>query len=714
MIKKSHHLLLAVCLLIFSPPNLAPQSHPASSLSDSVKAFEEFVKIQMSSDKLPGLSIGFFKDDFTWVKGFGFADLENQVPAKPESAYRLASITKTLTALAVMQLAGEGKLDLDAEVQTYVPHFPKKKWPVTPRLLLGHLGGISHYRDDAQEGHIKEHMDTHEALAIFQDFPLVAKPGTSYHYSTYGFNLLGAVVEGASGESFEAYLQTHILAPLEMLDTRLDDPSDLIPNRVRGYRLVDGRAKNSEFIDVSSRFAGGGLRSTIVDLLKYGRGICRGDLLAPETWDLMFSSMATADGRFTGYGMGWHVHPWKGHFQISHGGSQAETRTFLAIFPKENFAVAAALNLESANPLIYVTRLAELVLNEDLDGRAYLPAREEQAIYNACDQAFRYGMSFYKHKGQTLHEDTEDLDIAFSVFNRRTRLAPLKRSFEKANAEIEAGIHPESRQAFIKVGAFMAYTLEKAQGAESLTRYHTEGPLGFFHDYIRVYSANPGEMKRQQFSSELKALIEKWHQTWDQTCPDELRRLVILPDADAKELSQRLKPAFAGASIFPDFSEQIASATAYLTPGEERTTGYALHRLSADLYPLRAGALSGLAAAHLWRGEPVPAREIFLRAHRLEPGHRSLSASALKNLTFRLESEDNSGMQFALAAIAVELHPQDADLHATVGDLLVNVGDLEKARLWYGKALELDPESESIRERLARIQEKDPEAPPGP
>lgn len=708
MNKKPHVWLWIVCILMFSPPNTAPQGHP-----ESVKAFEEFVKIQMSRDQLPGLSIGFIKDDLTWVKGFGFADLENQVPAKPESAYRLASITKTLTALAVMQLVEEGKLDLDTEVQTYVPHFPEKKWPVTPRLLLGHLGGISHYRDVARESHIKEHMDTQEALAVFQDFPLVAKPGTTYHYSTYGFNLLGAVVEGASGESFEDYLHTNILIPLEMLDTRLDDPTDLIPNRVRGYRLVDGRAKNSEFIDVSSRFAGGGLRSTIVDLLKYARAVCRGDLLAPETWDLMFSSMATSDGRLTGYGMGWHVHPWRGHFQISHGGSQAETRTYLTIFPDENFAVAAALNLESADPLIYVTRLAELVLNEDLDGRAYLPAREEQAVYNACDQVFRYGMSLYRRKGRVLHEDAEDLDIAFSLFNRRTRLAPLKRSFEKANADIEAGIHPESRQAFIKVGAFMAHTLEQAQGAESLARYHTEGPLGFFQDYIRAYSANPGEMKRQQFSSELTALIEKWHRTWSQTCPAELRQLVILPGTDADELSRRLKPAFAGASIFPDYSKQIASATAYLNPAEERTIGFALHRLSADLYPLRAGALSGLAAAHLWRGEAVPARELFLRAHRLEPGHRSLSASALKNLALRLESEDKSGMQFALAAIAVELHPQDADLHAMVGDLLVHAGDLEKARLWYGKALDLDPESESIRGKLARIQEKDPDTPPG-
>jgi len=704
---KTHYFFLAICLLLFLPSTLSPQDQAAASpFPDAIQTYEEFIKIQMAADKLPGLSIGFFKDDFTWMKGFGFSDLENQVTVKPESAFRLASITKTFTALAVMQLAEAGKLDLDAEIQTYVPDFPQKRWRVTPRLLLGHLGGISHYRDYAREGHIKEHKNTREALAIFRDFPLVAKPGTRYHYSSYGFNLLGAAVEGASGKSFGDYLRSHILTPLEMTDTRLDDPSDLIPNRVRGYRLLNGREKNSEFIDVSSRFGGGGLRSTVADLLKYARGICRGDLLEPETWDSMFSSMTTADGRFTGYGTGWHVSPWKGHFQISHGGSQPETRTYLTIFPNENFAVAAALNLEGTNPLIYITRLAELVLDEDLDGRAYLPIREEQAIYDGCDQVFRYGLSLYGRKGKILLEDPDELDIAFAIFNRRTRLAPLKRSFEKAAPDIENGIHPVSRQAFIKVGAFMAQTLENALGAGSLTRYHSTGPLDFFHDYIQIYSSRPAEMKRRQFSSEFTTLVEKWHETWDKTCPDELRRLIVLPGADADELSQRLIPVFSDASIFPDLSKQITSATAYLTAEEERTTGYALHGLNVELYPLRAEALTGLAAAHLWRGEPVPAHDLYLRARELEPGNHSLSASVLKSLAFRLESEEYTGMQFALGAIAVELHPRNAELHVMVGDLLLNTGDREQARLWYRKALDLDPESESIREKLARIEEK--------
>src|SRR5262249_5201885 len=126
-----------------SPLSLAiPQTDaekPPDKYADKLRSFEEFVRTQMERDKIPGLTIGFYKDDYTWVKGFGYADLENKVPARSESAYRLASITKTFTSTAILQLAEKGKINLDAEIQTYVPYYPKQKWPVTVRQLLAHL-----------------------------------------------------------------------------------------------------------------------------------------------------------------------------------------------------------------------------------------------------------------------------------------------------------------------------------------------------------------------------------------------------------------------------------------------------------------------------------------------------------------------------------------------------------------------------------------------
>src|SRR5688500_6041292 len=297
--KKFAQLLTLALLLntsLFVPSTLGQKARSAKSgtsakaaaqYSKALQHFDEFARKQMAIDKTVGVTIGFMKDDFVWVKGYGYADLENKSPAKAESAYRLASVTKPMTALAVLQLVEKGKIDLDAEVQTYVPYFPKKQWPVTVRQVLGHLGGISHYKNPTNELHIKEHRSTREAIAIFENFDLVAEPGTRYSYSSYGYNLLGAIIEAASGMSYGEYMRQNIWQPLGMANTRMDDPLDVIPNRVRGYQLLNGQVKNSEFIDISSRFAAGGTRATVPDMLKFAKGVMDQKLLKPETWNAM-------------------------------------------------------------------------------------------------------------------------------------------------------------------------------------------------------------------------------------------------------------------------------------------------------------------------------------------------------------------------------------------------------------------------------------------
>jgi CubicO group peptidase (beta-lactamase class C family) len=363
-------------------------AQPTKKYANKIKIFEEFVQKQMAIDNIPGLSIGFIKDDFMWAKGFGYADLENKIPATEKSAYRLASNTKSMTAVAILQLVEKGKIDLDAEVQTYVPYFPKKQWPVTVRQLLGHLGGISHYKNYDLEGHIKEPKDTRESLDIFDDFDLVAEPGTKYNYSSYGYNLLGAVIEGAAKQSYGDFLRENLWNPLGMTDTHMDDPYQIIPNRVKGYQLIEGEVKNSEFVDISSRFAAGGTRSTVVDLLKYARGLNEGKVLSKESLDLMFTSMATKDGRFVDYGMGWAVNPVNGRFHVHHTGGQPESRTLLVQFPQENFYIALAYNLEGANLHIYSHRLLQLILNESRNLGVYTGQKIDDAIFSGLHNIF--------------------------------------------------------------------------------------------------------------------------------------------------------------------------------------------------------------------------------------------------------------------------------------------------------------------------------------
>ncbi len=348
----------AVAILIVS---ITVSVHAQPS-AEQLRDYERFVLQWMAEAHVPAMTIGFFKDDFVWIRGFGEADIENHVPATAECAYRLASVQKSMTAVAVLQLAEEGKLDLDTDIQTYVPYFPRKPWRITPRQLLGHLGGIPHYVNRDVEQHFKTHKTTREAIAIFENFDLVAEPGTRYSYSSYGYNLLGAAIEGASQQSYADYMQDHVWRPAGMRNTRLDDPIEIIPNRVRGYRLVDGKLQNSELIDISSRFAAGGTRGTVGDLLKFMMALNAGKLLSPASVRMMYTQGMTADCQPTPYALGWFMPPFEdpGTMMVNDGGQQ-ETRTFILNEPGRDFGLALAINLEADvyGPVLF--KLYELV-----------------------------------------------------------------------------------------------------------------------------------------------------------------------------------------------------------------------------------------------------------------------------------------------------------------------------------------------------------------
>jgi CubicO group peptidase (beta-lactamase class C family) len=335
----------AVFLFVFATAALAQTSNDAK-----VRELEAFVETQMAAQQMTGLSVAVVDGDFRWSRGFGFADLENHVPATAESSYRMASVSKPMTAIAILKLADEGKLDLDAEVQKYVPYFPRKKFPITVRQLLAHQGGISHYHDYPTEGRIKEPKTTREAIAIFADWDLVAEPGTKYSYTSYGYNLLGAVIEEVSKQPYGAYMTENVWKPLGMDATRMDDPRAIIPHRVDGYVLEDdGKLRRSEYVDMSSRFGGGGSRSTVHDMVRLFEGLDEGKVLKPTTRAMAWSPMPTRDGKLTNYGLGFGIEDYQGQRVIAHTGSQQETRTSLTMIPAAHVIIALASNFENAD-----------------------------------------------------------------------------------------------------------------------------------------------------------------------------------------------------------------------------------------------------------------------------------------------------------------------------------------------------------------------------
>lgn len=304
----------------------------------------------MRARNLPGLSIAVsVGGEVVWSEGFGYADLEQLTPVLPTTRFRIGSISKSLTAAALAQLYEQGKVDLDAPVQRYVPTFPEKaKGTVTPRLLAGHLAGVRHYRGDEFLSS-RHYQNSLEGLTIFQDDTLLTPPGEAYSYSTYGWNLLSVVVEGASGEDFLSFMHEHVFRPLGMRHTVADHTDSIIVGRTGFYvRTEDGSLINAPYVDNSYKWAGGGFLSTPEDLLRFANAHLEGGFLKPETVQLLWTSQRTTAGEATGYGIGWGVREVDGHLVVSHGGGSVGGNSWLAIVPDAKVVLAVTANISGA------------------------------------------------------------------------------------------------------------------------------------------------------------------------------------------------------------------------------------------------------------------------------------------------------------------------------------------------------------------------------
>jgi serine beta-lactamase-like protein LACTB, mitochondrial len=351
-------LLLFVAIQTFAQaPNLSAEKR---------SKIETAISAAMSQAGIPGLSVAIVAEGkLAWSNGYGLADVENFVPAKASTVYRLASISKPITAVAVMQLVERGKLDLDAPVQKYCAAFSTKQWPVTTRQLLGHLGGVRHYKDGELDNENTRHFTRlNDTLSFFKDDPLSHEPGTKYLYSTYGYNLLGCVVEGASGQNYLEYVRQNIFAPAGMLTIRDDDPAAIIPNRAQGYEKTrDGALRNSALADVSYKIPGGGFCSTVEDLAKFAIALQSNQLLKPATRAQAWTKQNTKEGQETTYGLGWQLSEHNSAKEVAHGGNQSQVTTYLYMQPERNFAVVLMMNLEGVASRTQLARqIAEIVL----------------------------------------------------------------------------------------------------------------------------------------------------------------------------------------------------------------------------------------------------------------------------------------------------------------------------------------------------------------
>lgn len=322
---------------------------------------ERNVNDAMHAQQIPAVTVAIATGGgIVYSKGFGTADLENTVSATTDTLIRTGSIAKPISAAAAMALADAGKLDLDAPVQRYCAPFPLKQWPITTRELLSHTSGIRHYKEGEVENthHYKWMSD---AFAIFANDPLLFEPGTGSSYSTYGYTVVGCVIEGASGQRFADYVAEHVLKPAGMTHTFVDDAFEIVPHRARGYQKVEGKVKNAGLMDSSYKIPGGGYVTTAEDLVRFAQALMDSKIVEPETLLKMWTpATISGGGKGTNYGLGFGILLLDGGKYVAHTGSQQGTSASLVIIPGRHFAVAALANMDNLDLSAIVRGVLEL------------------------------------------------------------------------------------------------------------------------------------------------------------------------------------------------------------------------------------------------------------------------------------------------------------------------------------------------------------------
>ncbi len=313
----------------------------------------------LETDELPALSVAVMDSGrLVWSQAIGNAVRSPQTEARPDTLFRTGSISKALTSVALGILVERGDLDLDAPVQQYVPEFPVKRWPITTRLAAGHLSGLPHY-EDRDFVNTRHYPSVIHALDKFKERPLKLEPGLEHHYSSYGWNLVGAVMQRASGRDFLTLMKQLVFDPLGLENTRPELPESPHPRQAQPYAQISGLTIKPPTIDNSDAWPSAGFLSTAEDLVRFGDAVMQAKILDETTRDLLWTRQRTSTGDETNYGLGWEFATKGGLDAIGHGGSHVGATAGLWILPAQRLVVAGLTNTNTPGFAPFIDQLIE-------------------------------------------------------------------------------------------------------------------------------------------------------------------------------------------------------------------------------------------------------------------------------------------------------------------------------------------------------------------
>jgi CubicO group peptidase (beta-lactamase class C family) len=327
---------------------------------DPTAAVDAFIKTEMEKQKIPGVSLAVVKDGKPLiVKGYGFANVEHQVPVKPETIFQSGSIGKQFTAMAVMLLVEEGKIGLDEKISKYLGEVPEAWSNVTVRHLLSHTGGFTDYPRDFD---FRKDYSEDDLLKRAKEVPTAFAPGEKWAYSNLGYVTLGVIINKVSGKFYGDFLKERVFTPLGMTTARVISEADIVPNRASGYVLRDGEIKNQPWVSPSlNTTADGALYLTVHDMIKWDEALASGKLIDKAGYDAMWSPIKLNDGRAHPYGFGWMLRTVNGKRVIEHGGAWQGFKAHIARYPDNKLTVLVFANLAQANQERLATGVAAIV-----------------------------------------------------------------------------------------------------------------------------------------------------------------------------------------------------------------------------------------------------------------------------------------------------------------------------------------------------------------
>ncbi|MCH3882688.1 serine hydrolase domain-containing protein [Tenacibaculum aquimarinum] len=354
---KKNNILFLLFFIVYNVTLFSQNSEEKNSKANSIA--QEF----LNSQKIPGMSISVSqKGKIIWSKGFGYSDIINKTKVNPNSTqFRIASISKTLTSVALAKLVDDKKLNLDAILYEYVPKFPKKEYDFTIRQLGGHLAGIRHY--NANEFLLNKKMSIVEGLDVFKDSKLLFKPQTKFKYSTYGWNLLSVAIQNASKKDYFQYMEKNIFIPLKMNNTVLDISDKENSNRTQFYIKRKGEIKLGPPVNNEFKAAGGGFLSTSEDLVLFGNEFIKQRIISKSSLKELVTPQKTTNGKNTKYGIGISISKTKKRtVRYSHSGGGVGASTYLLIYPEEEIVIAILTNLSRVGTKILISELEDIFI----------------------------------------------------------------------------------------------------------------------------------------------------------------------------------------------------------------------------------------------------------------------------------------------------------------------------------------------------------------